>query len=193
MSHPPVLIVPGKGNSEAAHWQSILEASTAGASRVEQCWNVNDISVWAENIDQAVAHLDSPPLVVAHSFGCLAAAYAELVLGTPIGAKLFVAPADPVRFGIDRALLAQPLLGPGIVVASTNDPWLAFDAALGLARDWGVELINLGNAGHINVASGYGYWPFGEALMETLRADLESVQSVRMSRDVHPFPTNFAV
>lgn len=193
MSYPPVLIIPGRGNSEAGHWQSILEASTAGASRVEQRWEANDIAVWAENIDRAVTHLETPPLVVAHSFGCLAAAYAELVLGTPIGARLFVAPADPVRFGIDCASLAQPLLGPGIVVASTNDPWLSFDSALGLARDWGLELINLGDAGHINVASGYGYWPFGEALMETLRADLESVQSVRMSRDVLSYPKNFVL
>ena len=179
MRRPPVLIVPGRGNSEAGHGQSILEASTPGASRVDQQWHVNDIITWAENIDQAVMQLAQPPLVIAHSFGCLATAYAQIILGTPIGSSLFVAPADPARFGVDRALLARALGRPGLLVASENDPWLSFEAANSLARDWGVDSINLGQAGHVNVASGYGHWPFGEALAETLRADLEAVQSLR--------------
>lgn len=53
--------------------------------------------------------LAQPPLVIAHSFGCLATAYAQIILGTPIGSSLFVAPADPARFGVDRALLARSL------------------------------------------------------------------------------------
>lgn len=187
MSHPPVLIVPGRGNSEAGHWQSILESSLEDAARVQQHWELNEVATWAENIDQAVLQLDRPPLIVAHSFGCLATAYAQIVLGTPVGATLFVAPADPARFGIDRAVLAKALGRPGLLIASENDPWLAFEDALSLARDWGVESISLGRAGHVNVASGYGRWPFGEALVDTLRADLAAIQSLAPSSRRPPF------
>jgi hypothetical protein len=35
----------------------------------------------------------------------------------------------------------------------------------------GSRLVNLGLAGHINVESGFGPWPEGEALLAELRAD----------------------
>ncbi|SDI12192.1 RBBP9/YdeN family alpha/beta hydrolase [Propionivibrio dicarboxylicus] len=178
MSLPPVLIVPGRGNSEAGHWQTLLEASIGRASRVDQAWNDNDIVTWAGNIDQAVQQAERAPLVVAHSFGCLATAYAQIVLGTPIGATLFVAPAAPERFGLDTTLFAHPLGRPGLLVASENDPWLSFAAATALAQHWRIPQISLGRAGHVNVASGYGRWPDGEALAETLRNDLDAIQSV---------------
>ena len=178
MDYPKLLILPGRGNSEPGHWQSILESSIPGAKRVEQAWNDNDIETWSDNLDRAVAQLDRPPLVVAHSFGCLAAAYARIVHGTPIGATLFVAPADPSRFGIDRKVFASRLECPGILVASENDPWLSLEGAVSLAEDWGLEPINLGAAGHINAASGYGHWPFGESLVRTLRSDLAAIQSI---------------
>lgn len=181
MNNPPVLIVPGRGNSEVGHWQSILEASLDDVSRVGQAWEINDVVTWAENIDQAVLQLDQPPLIVAHSFGCLATAYARIVLDTPIAAGLFVAPADPARFGIERSILARALGRPGLLVASENDPWLSLSDARSLASDWGLECINLGLAGHINVASGYGRWPFAETLVETLRADLAAIQSTGQS------------
>lgn len=177
MNETPILIVPGRGNSEPEHWQSLLESSLSATQRVQQDWHVNDIEIWSENIDQAVAQLDRPPLVVAHSFGCLATAYAQIVLGTPIGATLFVAPADPARFGLDRRLFAHALARPGFLVASASDPWLSLDKAIGLARDWGIDHINLGDVGHINVASGHGAWPFGRALVETMRSDMDAIHS----------------
>lgn len=179
MADPNVLIIPGRGNSEAAHWQSILESSIPGAIRVEQDWNDNDIEIWSDRIDRAVARLKTPPLVVAHSFGCLATAYAQIVLGTPIGASLFVAPAAPARFGIDRRIFASPLERPGCLIASETDPWLSLEEAISLAQDWGIETINLGAAGHINAASGYGRWPFGETLAKRMRENLAATQAVQ--------------
>ena len=172
MNQSTILIVPGRGNSEPGHWQSILEAKSPGARRVEQAWHTPVLETWGRNIDCAVRESASPPLVVAHSFGCLALAYAQIVLGTPVGASLFVAPADPGRFGLPRPLFAEVLTAPGMLVASENDPWMSLADALGLAEDWGLDGINLGCAGHINQASGYGPWPLGEALADTLLAEL---------------------
>lgn len=182
MKETPILIIPGRGNSEPGHWQSLLESSLSGTRRVQQAWDINDIDTWSQAIDQAVAELqysERPPLLVAHSFGCLAAAYAQLELGTPVGATLFVAPADPARFGLDRGLFARRLGQPGILVASRSDPWLSYDQAIALAKGWAVDHIDLGNAGHINVASGHGHWPFGKALVETMRADLDAIHANR--------------
>jgi predicted alpha/beta hydrolase family esterase len=37
-------------------------------------------------------------------------------------------------------------------------------------RLWNSDIKNIGLAGHINVASGFGRWPSGYALLETLKA-----------------------
>jgi predicted alpha/beta hydrolase family esterase len=34
------------------------------------------------------------------------------------------------------------------------------------AEVWGSEFVNIGAAGHINTASGYGEWPEGLALLQ---------------------------
>ena len=45
------------------------------------------------------------------------------------------------------------------MIISENDPWLAFDLAQQLSQIWQVPSRNLGQVGHINVASGFGYFP----------------------------------
>ena len=39
-----------------------------------------------------------------------------------------------------------------------------------LARSWGSRLVDLGEVGHLNPASGYGEWPRAEALIAELGA-----------------------
>ena len=173
MSQASILIVPGRGNSEPGHWQSIVENNMPGTLRVQQeNWHHPSLEAWSHRIDQAVHTFNQPPLVVAHSFGCLATAYAQITLGTPIGALLFVAPADPDRFGLDPQLFSNPLCASGKLIASNNDPWVSIKKAIAMAKEWGLEYINLGSAGHINVASGYGSWPEGEAIIESMRSEL---------------------
>ena len=174
MKQTDILIVPGWGNSGPGHWQSIIEDRLPGTLRVQQDWEDTSIEVWSRNIDRAVRSLARPPLVVAHSFGCLATVYAQIKLGTPVGATLFVAPANPDRFELPSRYFSSPLRQPGLMIASENDPWLSLEKAKIMAADWGVDCINIGAAGHINIASGYGSWPLGEALVESMRAELDS-------------------
>ena len=54
---------------------------------------------------------------------------------------------------------------PSIVVASTNDEYVSVARAREFAEWWGSELVLIGDAGHINGASGYGPWPEGEAML----------------------------
>ena len=56
-----------------------------------------------------------------------------------------------------------------IVVASRDDQYITMDRAREYAAAWGSELVDLGDAGHINAASGLGTWAVGYGLLQRLR------------------------
>jgi predicted alpha/beta hydrolase family esterase len=55
-----------------------------------------------------------------------------------------------------------------MVIASANDPWVSLERAQYFAENWGSTFINIGDAGHINAASGHGEWPEGLRLLQQL-------------------------
>lgn len=169
-----ILTVPGVGGSEAGHWQTWLESQVNNSTRVEQDhWNQPVLDVWVSRFRDVLVKQTTPVVVVAHSFGCLTSVaaltrYPELA--SRIIGLLLVAPANPERFSVKglrgteeasiASLLQQHSLPvPTRLIASRTDPWLAFSDAKQLAHQWHASLHDLGNAGHINVASGYGVWP----------------------------------
>jgi hypothetical protein len=62
---------------------------------------------------------------------------------------------------------------PLIVVASTNDPWMALEDAKRWSVSWGADFVNIGAAGHINAEAGFGPWPEALTLLERLRRAAE--------------------
>jgi len=162
VARPRLVIVPGLHGSGAEHWQSWLHGQIAGAVRVVQDeWNVPDLECWAERVATTVAGLGpGPHVIAAHSFGCLASVRAALHHPElDIAQLLLVAPAEPSRFDAAQRLPQTPLAMSSCVVASDNDPWMSATQAHAWALRWGSHWINLGNAGHINVDSGYGPFP----------------------------------
>lgn len=190
------LIVPGLNSSGSAHWQTWLESELSDVVRVIQAdWKRADLAQWASRVRRAITRHEGPLLIAAHSFGALAAVQAAEDLSHRIAGALLVAPADPDKFAIGDLLPAARLSFPAVVVASTNDPWLGFDRAVGLAHLWGAGLIALGDAGHINAESGYGPWPQGLALLRQLenayaarREDYPESAKVIRPRDRRPDP-----
>ena len=163
------LIVPGLNSSGSAHWQTWFESQIPDAIRVIQAdWKRANLPEWASRIRREISRRPGPIVIAAHSFGALAAAQAAEDLSHRIVGALLVAPADPEKFAIADMLPAGPLGFPATIVASSSDPWLTIERALALAVRWGANLIDLGDAGHINADSGYGPWPFGLALLEQL-------------------------
>jgi hypothetical protein len=161
-AHPRLVIVPGLHGSGAEHWQSWLHGQVAGAVRVEQeAWSTPDLECWSDRVADSVAALGAGPhVVVAHSFGCLATVRALARRPSlDIAQVLLVAPAEPNRFDVAAALPSTRLAVRSCVVASDDDPWMSATHAHAWALRWGSDWINLGNAGHINVASGYGPFP----------------------------------
>jgi predicted alpha/beta hydrolase family esterase len=173
----PVLIIPGLGGSGPDHWQSRWRARLADARRVEQAdWDKPDRPGWIARLDEAVAHAKQPPILVAHSLSCALVACWATTHARPVHAALLVAPADiesdthtPPEAHVFRPLPMTRLRFPTVVVTSRDDPYVAFERATAMARAWDAELVDIGNAGHINAASGYGEWPAGERLLVRLR------------------------
>ncbi|HQR52048.1 MAG TPA: alpha/beta hydrolase [Burkholderiales bacterium] len=170
-----VLVVPGLGNSGPGHWQTLWQNVRPDYRRVTQRdWNDPDLEAWAGAVDEAVQAAGVPCLFIAHSFGCLAVAHRALRYPGGIAGALLVAPADPQRWNVAReAIAGSPFDFPSILVASETDPWVDIGKARNLARQWGSRFVNVGAAGHINVDAGYGPWPEGKRLFESLRAAVD--------------------
>jgi predicted alpha/beta hydrolase family esterase len=174
-THPRIVIVPGWRNSGPAHWQSLWARQLPGAERVEQeDWLVPHREAWVGALEQQVLSDSRPVVLVAHSLGCIASVHMGEQAASRVKGALLVAPADPER----RAQLSDfapvpyaPLPYRSVLVASSNDPFCPIRRAGAYARAWGSELVRLQNAGHINVESGFGAWPLGLALLQSLLDD----------------------
>lgn len=176
----PVLIVPGLNNSGPDHWQSHWFKRLDNAVWVDQIdWDLPRLGDWVASLVQAIREHPGA-LLVGHSLGCaLIAHVAQLRGNRGIAGALLVAPADVNRSGPAGKLLQgfspmpqQRLSFPSIVVASETDPYVAIHRAEEFSRSWGSRFVNLGPAGHINVASGHGPWIEGLQLLQELREEL---------------------
>lgn len=155
-----LLIVPGLGDSGPRHWQSWLHDIASPCARVVQrSWHSPDIDEWADRVRQAARRMNGDSIVIAHSFGCLASVRAILENPGCFRAALLVAPADPALFGIEDAAVGASLSCPATVVASHDDPWIAFDRARDFSGLWRSEFVDAGYVGHLNVDAGFGPWP----------------------------------
>jgi predicted alpha/beta hydrolase family esterase len=170
---PPVLILPGLGNSGPEHWQTHWQARNPDFVRVEQRdWDAPDRDQWIATLDRAVAAQSAPPLLIAHSLACALVAHWAEKHGRALHGALLVAPADvdsdihtpPEVRGFAPMPLA-PIPGRTIVVASADDPFVDPARARHFAKAWGARLVEIGACGHINSASNLGDWPAGQALL----------------------------
>ena len=168
-----VLTIPGLWNSGPQHWQTLWEAKYPDFRRVMQRdFDLPDREEWVATLDAAVRNCQAPPVLAAHSLGCsLVAQWAITCGGTSVAGAFLVAPSDAEAPGypvegrsFDRMPL-QTLPFPSIVVASTNDPYVSMERARVFATAWGSRLVVIGDAGHINGASGHGPWPEAERML----------------------------
>ena len=167
-------IIPGLGNSGPQHWQTYFENAGPNFRRINQLeWETPDCHTWVQTIDQTLSMYDlSEVVLIGHSLGCAAIIHWAHKYRHVIKGAFLVAPSDiedsrydfPVKDFAPMPL--EPLPFKSVVVASTNDPWVSIERAARFASAWGSELINLGDAGHINTASGYGEWEEGLVLLK---------------------------
>jgi hypothetical protein len=129
---------------------------------------------WQTALEAAVAGYGPDCVLVAHSLGCLVTVHwaaetrltarAALLVGVPNPDR----PSFPPEISGFSPLPMRPLPFPSIVVASSDDPYGSLEFARACAVAWGSRFVNVGAAGHINAASGYGEWPEGLRLLAQL-------------------------
>ena len=164
-----VLIVPGLHGSGPQHWQTRWQRIYPSFERVEQVqWDVPDLDVWSEQLDQMLRRSFQPTLIVAHSFGCLATVHRASLGASHLVGALLVAPADPDKFGVAERVHDIVLRCPSIMIGSTNDPWMDSQRATHWANLWQCEFINAGALGHINAESNLGHWQCGLSQLQRL-------------------------
>ena len=61
-----------------------------------------------------------------------------------------------------------PLPFPSLAALSRNDPLGRHERVAELARAWGSRIVELGDVGHLNPASGFGPWPGAMDLIDEI-------------------------
>jgi len=163
---PSYLLVPGRGVPRPEHW-----LNRWAADHPEYVWAPFPpgppylVEERVADLHDAISAAHGPVILIAHSAGCRtvgASRHRWPVLGALLVAPPAHAPqwTEPRRGdGTNWSVLHRPLPFRSIVVASRTDPYSTFAQSQAVAADWGAELVDAGDAGHLDTASAYGPWP----------------------------------
>ncbi|MFX0578293.1 RBBP9/YdeN family alpha/beta hydrolase [Nocardia nepalensis] len=182
VAEPTVVIVPGLRDHIPDHWQTLL------AERLDNVRTVPPLehdklsrAARVAALDAVLADIDGPAALVAHSAGVMITVHWAQQATRPVHGALLATPPDfetPLPQGypsLDQLdadgwtpIPWRRLPFPSIVAASTSDPLASYRRVAGMAEAWGSRLVELGDVGHLNPASGYGYWPQAEELLREL-------------------------
>lgn len=170
-----IFILPGLGNSGDGHWQTIWEKQF-GFTRINQRdWETPDREEWIDTVQEEISKLDpSTVILVGHSLACCTIGYWAKKYSTRIKGALLVAPSDtesevyPKGTTGFKPMPLSKLPFRSTVVSSTNDVYVTIERANQFSNAWGSKLILLPEAGHINVAAGFGKWPGGIDFLKDL-------------------------
>lgn len=169
------LTLPGYGNSDENHWQTLWEFQKPNFKRVnQQSWNHPDCNDWIQILEDTVDEAGSQVKIVAHSLGCLLLSHWAGQTDLKIAGALLVAVPDPEGDNFPQQAIGfspvakKPFIFPSTVIASSNDPYSNMSFTKECATAWGSKIIELGAYGHINSDSGLADWPFGLKELTTL-------------------------
>ena len=179
-----VLIVPGLRDHVPQHWQTLLASRLPRVVTVPPMGRDDlDCQGRIDAIEEAAAAIDGPIIVVAHSGGAIAVVHWARMTQRAVHGALLATPADFDQPLPDGYPSMQSLEGGGwlpvprdtlpfrsIVAASRNDPLARYDRVAAFARSWGSKLVDLGEVGHLNPASGFGDWPRAVSFIDELDA-----------------------
>lgn len=169
------LVVPGLDGGGAGHWLRWIEGVLPDTRRVTQKdLSSLDLLEWSSAVRAEISKCAEPATVVAHGFGCLAALRASMDCPGRVASALLVAPFDADALRLAWMLPEEPLPFPAAIAASSNDPYLRSSKAAFWANYWSCDLIELGRAGCVDPASGFGPWPQALRLLDGLRSSAQT-------------------
>ncbi len=188
MPRPTVLIVPGLRDAVPEHWQTLLQARLEAAQHPVRSVppmgrDDLDCTKRVDAIEREAQAIDGPIVLVAHSGGCVMVAHWARRTRRAVQGALLATPPEfdrpmPAGYPTLQALTTggwlpvprDPLPFPSIVAASRNDPLARLPGVAELANAWGSRIVDLGDVGHLNPASGFGPWPRAEDFINELAA-----------------------
>lgn len=179
---PTVVIVPGLRDHAPDHWQTHLAAGLDKVRTVPPLEHDKlSLDARVAALDAVLADIDGPVVLVAHSAGVMITVHWAARHDRPVAGAILATPSDlstplpagyPSLADLDangwNPVPRSPLPFPSIVAASTDDPLAEFAVVADMARAWDARLVDLGEVGHLNPASGYGEWPRATELLDEL-------------------------
>jgi predicted alpha/beta hydrolase family esterase len=141
-------------------------------------WDLPDLADWCAALTREVAGSQRPPVLVAHSLGCLLVAHWQARSPLPVAGAMLVSVPDPegAAFPDEARGFADPpgsaFRFPSLIVASADDRFGSVAYSRQRAQQWSSGLVEVGPCGHINDASGVGDWPRGRELLTAFLAGL---------------------
>jgi predicted alpha/beta hydrolase family esterase len=167
------LLLHGLEGSGEGHWQRWLAPRLAGCGAAVAFPDLPDAddpdpSAWESELARVLGEVGEPPVVLAHSLGCVLWLRHASRAGERVAERvLLVAPpateAVPavVRFSAfdpDPARVREAATETRIV-CSDDDPYNPVGALKTHAEPLGLPVEVVAGAGHLNVDAGYGPWP----------------------------------
>ncbi|QNP50565.1 alpha/beta hydrolase [Diaphorobacter aerolatus] len=178
------VLVPGLRDHVEDHWQTHLQKQLKRAVTVPPLEH-DKLSRAARvgALAKTLADVQGPVVLVAHSAGAITTVHWAQQASRPILGALLATPSnldEPLPEGYPALSQLQAhgwtpvprarLPFPAVLAASRNDPLSRFEASQSFAKDWGARLVDLGEVGHLNPASGYGRWDGVHGLLQPLTA-----------------------
>ena len=165
-------MIPGWFGSGSDHWQTRWEILHPEWIRVEQeSWNEPSLDAWLASLERFVEQASAPPILLAHSLGCILVNHWAAQSQRAVRGAFLVAPADVESIRHDesplknfRPIPRRALRFPSMVVMSDNDPYAQLERVQAMASAWGSQRALVGSLGHINSESNLGDWDQGLAL-----------------------------
>jgi predicted alpha/beta hydrolase family esterase len=168
------LIVHGLEGSGPQHWQSWLALRLRERGFEVAYPSLSDadhprLDVWLDELAAELSRLPAAETtVLCHSLGCLLWLQHAASASGEVARVLLVAPTQPDEDQPESpGFRPTPLHATGArelrFVCSTNDPYCPRETSERMARELGVEIDWLEDAGHINTDAGFGPWPAVEA------------------------------
>ena len=163
-----LLIVPRLGGPAEGEWPSRWQAKLSTARFVHPADPADRRrEAWTEAIAGAAREAKRPALLVGHGTGAAAIAEAAKALGSAdVRGAFLVAPPDEQSLGrlAGDGLEPRPR-APALAERRGREPQRSARAPMMRSSrslaDWGAELIDAGEAGGLDAASGHGPWPEG--------------------------------
>jgi hypothetical protein len=180
-----IVIVHGYDGSGPGHWQRWLEHELRQRNVPVVMPDLPDPTApqkdcWVAALAEVAARAGAPATFVCHSLGCwavdhlfsergLLGTHAALLVAPPSPYLLFE-PADSFLPPPCRREVWAPLAARTLLVGSDNDDFTTPEEFEQIAGKLAVRSQLIAGAGHINIESGYGPWPFTLEWLEAVGA-----------------------